>query len=81
MSSLVLSPPITCRHCGLAVITTKKYEKCPSCAQPLAEVPAASRESSPYDCPVCAELPAACTCLRASVRRRIAVSLRKRAAA
>ena len=76
MSAITLSPPITCRCCGVAIISMKKYDHCPACDAPLASEPTSARESSPYDCPVCDELPTACTCLRPSVRRRIAGALR-----
>jgi hypothetical protein len=83
MGSVTLNPPITCRGCGLAIITTKRYENCPSCGESLTQLslPAPGREPSTYDCPVCDEPPASCTCLRVSVRRRIARALSRRAAA
>lgn len=75
-SQLVLQPRI-CRECNTMVLSGEWRERCLQCGTPYDGVagPTPHREPSPDDCPVCELAPRACTCLRPSVRRRIAASI------
>ncbi|MFN2431524.1 MAG: hypothetical protein ABR599_01660 [Gemmatimonadota bacterium] len=72
-TQLILQPRI-CRECNTTVLSGEWRERCLQCGKPYADVAVLEqpRESTPYDCPVCEESPRSCTCLRPSVRRRIA---------
>ncbi len=70
--------PRVCRECNTTTLSGKWREHCLHCGHPFDVIPlpvAVEREAGPYDCPVCAEGPRACTCLRPSVRRRIASAI------
>lgn len=73
---LVLHPRI-CRECNTMVLSGEWRERCLQCGTPYGEAAAAAvlRDPAPHDCPLCDEPPRSCTCLRPSVRRRIAASI------
>ena len=72
--------PRVCLACNTTMLSGKWRDRCLHCGHPYGDQPegsaprpaAMARESTPYDCPLCNETPRACTCLRPSVRRRIA---------
>lgn len=74
-SAHVTIQPRVCRECNTTVLSGQWRERCLNCGElyEAAARPALSiREPGPYDCPLCNEGPRSCTCLRPSVRRRIA---------
>jgi len=79
MSSFELSfESRVCRACHTTLISGKWRDRCLHCGHPYEPsvlAPVRRREHSPYHCPLCEEPPRSCSCLRASVRRRIALAI------